>query len=304
MNEEVQQLVLPKFPKNCIDQPKEVARLIKFLAFCIFIPLREDKKMGKVNKTAFIVCISFILIITTMVLLVRLSDNKQVDYLALGDSIAAGVSPFDSNKTIKSYPDFIAETLKKQGILGEYEKRYAIKGHTTFDLLKDIQNDILVDTLDNKDRIGIRKNITHADIITLDIGANDILKKINYASQKSIENNNITSIISQTTINLNQIIIEIHKLNSKVKIYLMGYYNMLPLLSDPEKMRFLIDLESLNQTLEQVATDDGAVYVPTDMIFTDQNYHAFLPVAFNVHLNENGNKELSNLFLKVMDITS
>jgi lysophospholipase L1-like esterase len=238
--------------------------------------------MKKDNKTAFIVCISFILIIFTIVLLVRLPLNKQVDYLALGDSIAAGVSPYDYNKTIKSYPDFIAEKLKKQGILGDYEKKYAIKGHTTFDLLKEIQNDILVDTLD--------------------IGANDILKKINYTSLRTIESNNITAIISQTNINLNQIIIEIHKLNPKVKIYLMGYYNMLPLLSDPEQTRFLKDLQSLNQTLEQVATDSGAVFVPTDKIFKNQNYQTLLPVAFNVHLNETGNKELSSVFLKAMNI--
>jgi lysophospholipase L1-like esterase len=256
----------------------------------------------KIHKKAFMFYISFILILIIIVLLVRLPHNKKVVYLALGDSIAAGTSPYDYNKTIKSYPDFIAERLKKQGILGEYDKRYAIKGHTTFDLLNDIQHDIHIDTADNTDLKGIRNYIANADIITLDIGANDILKKLDYTSGKTNESNNITSIISQTNININQILIEMHKLNPKVKIYLMGYYNMLPLLPDLELKRFLKDFESLNRLLKQAATDFGAVFVSTDKIITDQSDQTLLPVAFNVHLNETGNKELSNVFLKAMNI--
>jgi lysophospholipase L1-like esterase len=252
-------------------------------------------------KTAYLLYISIILIVIIILFAVRLLHNKEVVYLALGDSIAAGISPNDYNKTIKSYPDFIAEKLKKQGILAEYDNRYAIKGHTTLDLLNDIQKDIHIDITDSKDQRGIKKSIADANIITLDIGANDILKKIIYTPKQTDENTNITPIIKQIQTNINQILLEIHKINHNVKIYMMGYYDMFPLIVGSEKERFLTDFNALNQMLKQAAVDKKALFIPTDSLITEQNYKAFLPVAFNVHLNEAGNKELSNIFLKVMD---
>jgi lysophospholipase L1-like esterase len=252
------------------------------------------------HKTAYLFYISFIIIVIIILFVVRLLHNKEVVYLALGDSIAAGISPVDYNKTVKSYPDFIAEELKKQGILAGYDNGYAIKGHTTLDLLNDIQKDIHIDTTDSKDLKGIRKSIADADIITLDIGANDILKKISYTSEQTDESTNITPIISLIQTNINQILLEIHKMNHNVKINLMGYYDMFPLLAGSEKGRFLSDFKALNQVLKQAAEDKGALFIPTDTLITEQNYKAFLPVAFNVHLNEAGNKELSNIFLKAM----
>ncbi|WP_134685309.1 SGNH/GDSL hydrolase family protein [Brevibacillus migulae] len=70
------------------------------------------------------------------------AEDKPVafDYLALGDSLAAGVTPY--NQIDDGYTDFLAEKIEELGFLGYYTNRFAVPGYTTEDVLDDIQDDV------------------------------------------------------------------------------------------------------------------------------------------------------------------
>ena len=95
-------------------------------------------------------------------------SGEKIDYVALGDSLAAGYTP---NKTIdKGYTDFIAEKLNEEEVLGDYQN-FGVPGYTTDNVLASIDPTNPV----NADRI---LAISKAEIITLDVGANDLLNLI------------------------------------------------------------------------------------------------------------------------------
>ena len=94
----------------------------------------------------------------------RLAVKKpiQVQYVALGDSLAAGQTP--TGYIDSGYPDYIVKNFKGQKYkLVDYDN-YGIPGYTS-DQLK---NDILKS-------YKIRKEVKQATHITIDIGANDFL---------------------------------------------------------------------------------------------------------------------------------
>ncbi|WP_155837047.1 hypothetical protein [Aneurinibacillus terranovensis] len=60
------------------------------------------------------------------------ADVKKADYLALGDSLAAGQTPY--YKVGKGYPDYLAETMRSAGYKVTLDKRYAVPGYTNENL--------------------------------------------------------------------------------------------------------------------------------------------------------------------------
>lgn len=106
---------------------------------------------------------SIILLICTLIstscLKVSASDNKFVNYIVLGDSIAYGYQPNDIKLEDGCYSELLKKYFEKNSIKTKY-KNYAINGQNTNDLLKQIDN----------------INLKEADIITISIGSNDLLK--------------------------------------------------------------------------------------------------------------------------------
>ena len=150
----------------------------------------------------------------------------QVQYVALGDSLAAGQTPY---KFIDySYPDYVANHFKGTKYkLVDYDN-FAIPGYTSVH----VKNNIL-----NSSKI--KKEIKEATHITIDIGANDVLNTM----ETSPDSASILGTIGEVKANLDTILSTIDQLNPKAKVYVMGYYNSYPYSPAEKQSTFLFDFK-------------------------------------------------------------
>ncbi len=73
------------------------------------------------------------------------SWTQPIDYLALGDSLAAGVTP--NNELGNGYADFLAESMMEIGALKTYNKGFSYPGYKTTDVLNDIKLNVTKEIL-------------------------------------------------------------------------------------------------------------------------------------------------------------
>ena len=216
----------------------------------------------------------------------------KFDYLALGDSLAAGVTPY--NEIGDGYTDFLAEKIGELGYLGSYTNRFSIPGYTTEDVLEDIKDDV------EKDGKSIQDMIDDAELITLDAGANDLLKQIKVSDTGvSLDPAKVPVVLEQVKKNTSAILREIKKQNSRAKVYVMGYYNSFPYIPKEQQEQLIPILDMLNNVIADEAKRARAKFVPTaDAI--DEDFRTYLPNPQNIHLSEAGYQVVADEFWKEM----
>ncbi|OCA88908.1 S-layer homology domain-containing protein [Pseudobacillus wudalianchiensis] len=212
----------------------------------------------------------------------------KLDYVALGDSLAAGQDPY-GNKTSAGYADFIAAKWKQEGKLGSYTKEYAKSGATTADVLAGLQ---LPD---------VQQAVKQAEVITLSAGANDLFKvvKVNPSTGK-IEVNQEEALRAWAALQENLIKInkQLKQLNPQAKVYIMGYFFAFPHFAEgTEKEQAKTLTLFLNQKIEQAAKQNGNLFVSVQEF--DKNGASYLPNPADVHPNEAGYQVMADAFFKV-----
>ncbi|MEH7126199.1 GDSL-type esterase/lipase family protein [Bacillus sp. JJ1773] len=220
--------------------------------------------------------------------------EKNVFYVSLGDSLAAGLSPY--GEIGKGYPDFIAENFKSNEVLQMFVRDYAVPGYTTTNVLDDIANNVIKGEND-----GIQAVLSQATHVTLDVGANDILKKIKIDpvnQNVSFDQEEVKQTFAEIQQNLVKITTAVKSLNPDVKLYIMGYYNPYPHLPAEHQPALNQLLTALNSMIEQIAIQSVSTYVPTADVIAKNI--AFLPNPKDIHLSEDGYKAVSELFWNVM----
>ncbi|WP_338449575.1 S-layer homology domain-containing protein [Niallia oryzisoli] len=223
-------------------------------------------------------------------------DTQKVDYLALGDSLAAGQS---YNQTIgKGYTDYISSQLNKIGVLSSFNKQFSVSGYTTTQILNDIQNNTV------KNGVSIQEAIKNAEIITIDAGANDLLQLINFDRKElkvTYDQEKLTAGMTAVGQNLTSIFTKIKELNPKAEIYVMGYYNPFPILPSQYKEQFLPLLDALNKIIADTGKPFGATFVSTaDSIA--KNAISYLPNIQDIHPNQAGYLAIANDFWKSINV--
>lgn len=255
-------------------------------------------------------------------------SNKTIDYVALGDSLAAGQKPTAIGSTSAklygtSYPKFIRDDLSSNGLLNSYEN-FGVSGYETWN----VSNDLM--TPDS----ATQNAIIEAEIITLDIGANDLLSyleaeegdvsnlldRLAYMDQDQI-NYLIyqmdllkSSAVPYTVYQVSTIVAQIKALNPDAQIYVMGYYNAFSFLndySDDPALQAKIDLlipeleeliQAYNAALEQAITAmsyqyPGITYVSTWEAMggdVDSNARTYLPL--DIHPTVQGYRAIAQAF--------
>lgn len=212
--------------------------------------------------------------------------DSSVAYVALGDSLAAGQTPY--SEIAAGYADIIAEELENKEQLAKYTKDLAVPGYTTEDILQQ---------LDSKEA---QETVQSADLITISAGANDLLRlvRINPANgvvgfdeaQVEAELRNIRS-------NMDTMLATLKNQAPEAHIYVMGYYFPFPHLQEEQKAELAVKLDQLNETLEQVAEQQDADFVPVDDAFGDDAIDK-LPNASDIHPNNEGYAAMANAFLE------
>lgn len=218
--------------------------------------------------------------------------NGKIYYLALGDSLAAGLAP-DTSIGI-GYTDMLAQNLRSSGYLGEFNKNQTSPGYTTQNILDNIKNNV-----PTADRVTIKQAIAKSNIITIDAGANDFIQKLD--SQFMMDPVLAKSLLEQVGANMGAILTEIRQLNPKASIYIMGYYDAFHNFPLPALQKLMLTsvLDELNGVIAAVSQKAGAIFVPTKEAIAE-DYTKNLPVPDNIHPSQQGYKAIADAIWNVM----
>lgn len=207
-------------------------------------------------------------------------------YIALGDSLAAGQTPFREIDT--GYTDLIGLELKRANRLAHYTKTLAFPGFTTGDVLN------LVQTQDAQE---VLKNAT---LVTISAGANDLLglMRVNPSNGTiAYEQVQVNFALNNVRKNIGSIIKEVQKVAPNAKIYVMGYYFAYPHLQETQKAGIRKELTTLHTILKNEAEANGATFVSVEEAFNGKEKE-LLPNTSDVHPTMEGYRLMANAFFK------
>ncbi|WP_433747043.1 SGNH/GDSL hydrolase family protein [Falsibacillus pallidus] len=213
--------------------------------------------------------------------------GAQETYLALGDSLAAGMTPYDG--VGPGYADMIALALKSDGRIGGFSKDFAIPGYTTGQVL---------DLLQQKQ---VQLAVSRADIITISAGANDLLQVVKSDPGHltvSYEQLQANFALNQVRLNEGKILKLIRQLNPRAKLAVMGYYFPYPHILNSHKKGIGEELDILNDILQKTAEEHGAVFVPVSQGF-GLDAKELVPNPEDVHPTPKGYLAMANAFLSI-----
>ncbi len=208
---------------------------------------------------------------------------KVVQYVALGDSLAAGQTP--DGFIDYGYPDYIADNFTKN------KSTYKLSDYDNFGIPGYTSEQLKVDLLKSKK---IQKEVKEATHITIDIGANDLLAAI---KANPTDPTKIAEFIPGVAKNLNEILTQIDKLNSKAKVFVMGYYNPYPYYPAEQQKALLPLLTAFNGQISLAAKNHKDTYVATEKPIASK-YQDYFTNPTNIHLSIAGYKVIANEFWK------
>ncbi|KGA80244.1 lysophospholipase [Lysinibacillus fusiformis] len=207
-------------------------------------------------------------------------------YVAIGDSLAAGQTPFQQIDA--GYSDLIAMRLQAMDQLKFYTKELAFPGFTTANVLERIKTEEARDLLAN------------ATLVTVSAGANDLLSLVRLnptAGTLTFSQLQADYALNIVRKNMEAILNELGVLAPKAQVYVIGYYFAYPAVHLTQKEGTNAQLVKLNTILQQQAELAGAVYVNVYDSF-GLNATNYLPNYADVHPNMEGYRQMANAFLK------
>lgn len=186
---------------------------------------------------------------------------RSIEVVGLGDSLTQGVG----------------DELMRGGYLGRLQQHFSQYNGIEDVLLTNTakrgrRSDQLLKMLKNGE---IDHQIRKANIITLTIGGNDIMKVV----KKDLFNLKVEAFekeLDKFERNYDQILQEIREINSTAPIIIMGLYNPITIVTD-EESEFDLILNDWNEAIQEMANSDrNACFVPIDHLFvtnTNLVYH-------------------------------
>lgn len=243
-------------------------------------------KIGDEVLKSFVKKLSSIILCTALVLTTpTLSSAKplkktDVDYVSLGDSLAAGQTPYRGINL--GYADFLKERMEQSQYEIEFTN-FGVPGYTS----KKLMNDVLTNET-------VRDEIKSADMITLDIGANDVLVALQSGPEY------VVGAIGSVAQNLTVILATIDSLNPNVDVYVMGYYNPFPYLPQQQQEQLMPFMDGLNESIEAVSTLNGDLFVPTEEAIAEHPT-LYIPNPADIHLSLDGYEVIAKEFWKALD---
>jgi lysophospholipase L1-like esterase len=228
-------------------------------------------------------------------------------YVALGDSLAAGQTPFKnadgSLNYDSSYSDYLAKHFPKSPKKFEYVDGLGLSGETSSGLLTKVTTNV-----------NYQKALSKANMVTIDIGANDVLplivalqRELNQSTPNPTKIQILRNQLENVAIptlgkNLAATLATIRTVNTTnyLKIYVMGYYNALPYFPAKDQAYIMPLLEKFNQVIEMAADSQNAIFVETGDVIA-KNVPKYLPNPLDVHLSTKGYKAIADEFWKAID---
>lgn len=247
--------------------------------------------MKKIRNLLILV---FILIVVYIIYSTFSPNKSKLNYVALGDSIAEGMNCY--NIVDYGYADYIMDHLKNNKRLGTYTKGFSKSGYTTEDLAEDIDNNKNIIDLKTNETINIRRALRESDIVTISIGANDLIKGLSIVefATKLTDLDETKEEIDEIADEVESLIISI-KQYAKGQIILIGYYNPLPTYKFAKSQIDEIVIYA-NNKYKEIADKLEIDHINIFELF-DAN-PKFLPNSSNIHPNIKGYEAISKEIIK------
>ncbi|MFB3167416.1 GDSL-type esterase/lipase family protein [Neobacillus sp. 179-C4.2 HS] len=242
-------------------------------------------KIRKRFVSALIICSLFVSIPFTAS--AKNIKKEPFDYVALGDSLAAGRTPFGVDAD--GYVDYLAGRFEQSQYNVELDN-YGVSGYRTTNIMGELLNPA---SPKNK---SLRESIQNAELVTIDIGANDLLARLGEIQKNPAMAQPVLETIGK---NLFTILSEIDKINPETKVYVMGYYNPFPHLPEEQQAALIPLLDAFNQTIQSVANMNGDIFVPTAKVI-EKNEMEYIPNPLDIHLDIEGYKVVAKEFWKAI----
>jgi lysophospholipase L1-like esterase len=214
-------------------------------------------------------------------------NKEQFDYVALGDSLAAGRTPYGVDKD--GYVDFLTSRFEQSQYNIKLDN-YGVSGYRTTHIYNELFNPT------NPKFASLRGSISDAELVTIDIGANDLLAQLGAIQQNPALAQTVLEGIGK---NLYAILSQIDSINPDTKVYVMGYYNPFPHLPEAQQAALLPLLEAFNQTIQEVAMMNGDIFVPTAKVI-EKHQKEYLPNPLDIHLDVEGYQIVAKEFWKAI----
>lgn len=246
-------------------------------------------RSGLEKRRIFISIIILVLLLAFVTFGIKFLIPRDILYVSFGDSLAHGYPYYMDNKSY-SYTDFIYQHLETQHEVNVKVNyiNYGTSGYTSTDLINQI----------NKEDVAL--NISNADVITINIGGNDMLKAINKYGVKNYQS--ILDSIDVYSDNLVKILSRFRELNPNAKIYISSLFN--PLLSGTGDVDFERSdqiIVYINKIIYNVAKPYNVRYIDVSMLFKGHEYGT--PDSWfhdKIHPNKKGYLEMSKPFASVI----
>lgn len=227
------------------------------------------------------ICLSASILSLSVSPALAFNASQPIDYVAFGDSVAAGVrgGVKEASSTF-GYTDDLASFLRDSGVLSSLNEDFCTSGMTAKTLAANTA--VLNDTTSAGYNL-----VKKAEIATLTIGANDLLAPL-YAYIGSVKStsstdttklkailNTVTSQIYDGTTapaiqaNIETILQNILNANPDIKIYVMGYYNPLPLASAMASVDLTTPLKDFNVYIQKAVSNVAAKNAGASISFVD-----------------------------------
>ena len=222
------------------------------------------------------------------------NQGEPAHYLALGDSLAAGV--IETNEIGTGYTDVLAEMLEDEGLLASYNKGFAYPGYKTEHILADLDKDVEKPSSETGENVSLLDEVKKADVITISIGANDVLGSVkrDEAGNISFEPSEIQRAIGKMVVNYEAILKRISQLNPTADVFVMGYYNPFPYATKLSTQLNML-VATLDDEVKRMAERNGAYFVKVNEVIASDTA-TYLPNPENIHPSEAGYKALAEQF--------
>ncbi len=224
-------------------------------------------------------------VLLVLFLLFTTEAAAQEIYIPLGDSLAAGQTPYREIDT--GYTDLIARQLALSGQLSKYTKELTFPGYTVADLVNRIEQE------------DARALLADATLITISAGANDLLPLVQVnpsAGTLTFSQLSADFALNRARKNLIVLLEKVQQYAPKAKVYVMGYYFPYPHVHSSQKIGTEKQLTLLNDILKQQAEQYGAIYIQVAEPFAE-NAERYLPNIADVHPTMEGYLVMANAFL-------
>ena len=220
--------------------------------------------------------------------------KEEINYVALGDSLAVGRNSYGAYDY--GYADYVRDYLKQNDKLSSYAN-YAVSGYSTENIINDINYNrtIEVDGIE----VGLKRALRESDLVTISIGANDLLKNINISSVSSLlsDRNGTRKIVDETFEKIKDVLSLVRQY-AKGYIIVVGYYNPIPSITKYKKsIDDIVDYS--NKQYQQLCNTSEIYYAEiSNVIESNSDY---LPNPRDIHPNSRGYRAIGAEIIKIVD---